>query len=385
MTQEKPLSFAPGERRRLVERIAFAHYPAINVGTAQRFAALGITPQEFYGMDIDALVQITGVRRKTIEAMRQPELLAKAEDEVSFIADHGVVPLWYSDTDGGYPKLLRECDDAPAMLFMLGRPPGPDTKIIAIVGTRHCTPYGLGFVDSLMAGIASSLDNVLVVSGLALGADIAAHRAAMKEGIPTGAVMAEGLNRVYPAEHRSDAVRIIREGGFLLTQYLSSDVTHKGHFLARNRIVAGMADVTVIVESDLRGGAMVTARLASEYHREVLALPGRISDRYSRGCNDLIARNVARVVRDVEDLTDTMCWTPTRRPGVQTVLAPELPMPQKVLMHFLEAHPEATINDIAVAMDLPVNEVSSLLFELEMDGFINAIAGGRYMVVCPVS
>lgn len=384
MAEEKPISYAPGERRRLVERIAFAHYPAINVGTARRFEALGISPREFFSMDIDALVQITGVRRKVVEAMRDPTIIAKAEDEVTFMADHDVHPLWYGDEGSGYPRLLLECDDAPAMLYLLGRIPPQDAKIIAIVGTRHCTPYGQSFVNSLMADIAASLDNVIVVSGLALGADIAAHRAAMKEGITTGAVMAEGLNRVYPAEHRSDAVRIIREGGFLLTQYLSSDPTHKGHFLARNRIVAGMADVTIIVESDLRGGAMVTARLASDYHREVLALPGRISDRYSRGCNDLIFRNAARVVRDASDLIDTMCWTPTRRPGLQTSLQPELSMPQKVLMHFLEAHPEATVNDIAVAMDLPVNEISSRLFELEMDGFINAIAGGRYMVVCPV-
>lgn len=370
------------QRRRLAERIAFAHYQAINVGTASRFVGAGYGPREFFAASPSTLGSVLGLSRKVIDAMRSPAEFDKADAEVDFILENGIVPLWYTDDD--YPPLLRECADAPAMLYRLGSPLPPGCKTIAVVGTRHCTPYGLSFIDRLIADLAESLSNVVIVSGLAFGADIAAHRAAVKAGIPTGAVMAEGLNRIYPAEHRSDAMRIVREGGFLLTRYLSSDPTHKGHFLSRNRIVAGMADVTVIVESDLRGGAMATARLAADYQREVLALPGRATDQYSRGCNELIFRNAARMVRDAGDLIEAMCWTPDRKPGIQTSLAPDISPQQKVIMQFLQSHSEATLNDIAFAMNLPINEISAQMFSLEMDGFVNAVAGGRYMVLMPV-
>ncbi len=368
--------------RRLAERIAFAHFSAVNIGTASRFASLGITPREFFSKDPGTVSSITGVRSKVVAAIRSEKEWKTALDEVEFIESNGISPVWYTDDD--YPSLLRECQDAPAMLYRLGEAPKAGCKTIAIVGTRHCTPYGLSFIDNLVADLASSLSNVVIVSGMAYGADIAAHRAAVKEGIPTGGVMAEGLNRIYPADHRSDAVRIVREGGFLLTRYLSSDPTHRGHFLERNKIVAGMADATVIVESDTHGGAMVTARLASEYHREVLALPGRISDTYSRGCNELIFSNTARMIRDAGDLLEAMCWVPDKRPGIQTSLMPDLSDSQVVLLQFLRDHPSVTINEIAVAMNLPVNEVSSRMFTLEMEGYVNALAGGRYMVIAPV-
>lgn len=369
-------------RNKLARKIAFAHYSAINIGTAKRFEQVGLGPDRFFSSDERSIATILRLNPKIVAAMRDPAELKKARAEVDFIEDNGITPIWYTDPE--YPPLLRECQDAPAMLFRLGKPMKEDCKVISVVGTRHCTPYGLSFIDRFIADIAESLSNVIIISGLAFGADIAAHRAAIKNGVPTGAVMAEGLNRIYPAEHRSDAVRIVREGGFLLTRYLSSDTTHKGHFLSRNRIVAGMADVTVIVESDIKGGAMVTARLAADYHREVLALPGRISDRYSNGCNELIFRNEARIVRDAGDLIEAMCWIPDRQAGIQTTLQPQLSRNQMDIMHLLQAHQDATINDLAIALNLPVAEISSLLFNLEMDGFVNAVAGGRYMVVIPV-
>lgn len=374
-------AYTPDERLLLARRIAFAHYPAVNIGTAKRLEALGLPVERFFDKDPHALVQISGIKPRVVQAIRDDAMLKRADAEVDFIEENRIRPLWFTDND--YPALLRECADAPAMLYMLGTPPQPQHKCIAIVGTRHCTPYGHSFIARLVADLASSINDVMIVSGLAIGADIAAHRAAMKEGLPTGAVMAEGLNHVYPAEHRSDAVRIIRDGGFMLSQYLSSDPTHRGHFLARNRIVAGICHATVIVESDIRGGAMTTAHLASDYHREVLALPGRVTDQYSRGCNSLIADNTARIIRDAGDLLDAMGWTATAKNGIQTSLEPELSAPQKILLQFMQSHPEATANDIAFAMELPVNEISARLFELEMDGWINSIAGGRYMVTLP--
>lgn len=378
-----PHYYSPNERERLASKIAFAHYQSINTGTAGRFAAAGIDPQRFYELDTATIGSTLGLRTKVLEAMRNPAVLAKAHQEVDFIEDHGIHPLWYTDED--YPALLKECNDVPAMLYLSGTPPTPKQHIISIVGTRHCTPYGIGFIEQLVADLASRIDGLLVVSGLAFGADIAAHRAALKAGIPTGAVMAEGLNRVYPAEHRSDAMRIIHDGGFLLSSYLSSDVTYRGNFLARNKLVAGMSEVTVIVESDIRGGAMSTARLAADYHREVLALPGRVTDQYSRGCNALISNLTARIVRDADDVIAATGWPATLKEGSQMPLMPELTHAQHSILRFLQQHPEATVNDIVVAMDRPYSEVSATMFELEMDGLVNAVAGGRYIPAIAIS
>ena len=367
----------PDTRRLLEARIAFAHNPAVNIGIADRCREMGFDPLRILNADPDVLASSMGLRPKAVKALRSEEAMAVAAREVDFIEDNGVAPLWFSDPD--FPTLLRECADIPAMLYLLGTPPRPEQRKISIVGTRHCTPYGRSFIESLVRDLAESVSDLLVVSGLALGADIAAHRAAIKAGVPTGAVMAEGLNRVYPAEHRSDAVRILREGGFMLTSYLSSDPTHKGNFLSRNRLVAGISEVTVIVESDLRGGAMSTARLACAYQREVLALPGRVTDQYSRGCNELIANHTARIVRDAGDVLEATGWTADRKPGVQTVLLPELSDSQQALLDLIRSRPDATVNDLAVAVNLPFAHVSSILFEMELNGFITAIAGGRYI------
>lgn len=369
--------YSSDERALLEARIAFAHYSGINIGTAEHFAELNVDPQRFFALDRTSLCNTLGIRPKIADAMRTDAVKGLARKEVDFLEDSGVRPLWYTDPD--FPQLLRECSDVPAMLYMLGTPPTSDQKLLAIVGTRHCTPYGRGFIEQLVADLAASVENLVIISGLALGADIAAHRAALKAGIPTGAVMAEGLNRVYPAEHRSDAVRIIRDGGFLLSSYLSSDPTHRGNFLARNRIVAGMTEATIIVESDLRGGAMSTARLANDYQREVLAVPGRVTDQYSRGCNELIAKNTARIVRDASDVLAATGWEAVRKEGTQLTLQPVLAPEQKAILQFLHRHPEATVNDLVVALDTPFQVVSSMLFELELEGFINSIPGGRYI------
>lgn len=369
-----------GQRRsELAARIAVAHHSGFNIGVARRFAAAGFGPEALLKADTSSVANALSLRRGVIDAMRRGDIFERADREVDFIEANDITPLWYTDPD--FPALLQECDDAPAMVFVLGKPVSAEHKIVSIVGTRHCTAYGRSFIDRLVADLASSVSNLYIVSGLALGADIAAHRAALKNGLLTGAVMAEGLNRVYPAEHRSDAMRIVREGGMLMTSYLSSDTTTKGNFLARNKIVAGMAELTVVVESDLKGGAMSTARLANGYNREVLALPGRVTDQYSRGCNALIAAHTAHIIRDASDLIELAGWTPDKKPGVQTTLMPELTSAQEELLSFLRMHPEATVNDLAVAMDLPFRQVSATLFELEMDGLVAALPGGRYMTV----
>ena len=303
--------------------------------------------------------------------------LEAAVGERAFVESGSVKALYYSDE--AFPQRLAQCTDGPAMLYVAGDPAAAAAPhSVAIVGTRHCTPYGADFTRRLVADLAARIDGLLIVSGLAYGVDICAHRAALEAGVPTGAVLAHGLNTVYPADHRADAQKIVRSGGFLATEYCSWSQIHRGNFLARNRIIAGLADVTVVVESDIKGGAMATARMAAGYDREVMALPGRVGDTYSRGCNELIASGGAALIREASDLIALMGWREKPAEGQQQELSFEIPASYRPVLDTLKARPEATVNDLCVALNLPFAHLSALLFKMELDDFIVALPGGRY-------
>ena len=365
------------DARALTHRIALAHYRNINAASAQRFADKGISPEDVFCKPASPLASCTGIRSAFFDASRRAEAVAAAEAETEFITSSRISATYY--TDEAYPARLAECDDAPAMLYAVGDMACTAARhSIAVVGTRHCTAYGADFTRRLVADLAAALDSLLVVSGLAYGVDICAHRAALEAGVPTVAVLAHGLNTIYPAEHRQDARRIAAERGAVMTEYRSCDRIHRGNFLARNRIVAGLADITVVVESDIRGGAMATARIASAYNREVGALPGRINDTYSRGCNHLIASRTASLVRDAADIIDIMGWTAKPAEGQQKEIAFEMPELYGRVLARLAEKPSSTVNDLCGALGLPYATLSSTLFEMEMDDLIIALPGGRF-------
>lgn len=363
----------------LIYRIAFATYRNVNYSSAARLEAKHVTPEAFFTFPASTLASMTGLKSSFFADSRRHEALEAARREADFIAANNIRAIYYTDAD--YPARLAECNDAPAMLFVLGKGSLEHRHTIAVVGTRHCTAYGLDFTRNLVENLAEALDDVLIVSGLAYGIDIAAHKAAMSAGAVTGAVFAHGLNTVYPSDHRDAARRIIGEGGFLATEYRTCEATHRGNFLARNRIVAGLADATVVVESDERGGAMSTASIASAYNREVFAVPGRVYDPVSRGCNALIARRQASILRNADDIIDFMNWA--RRPiaGEQSRFSFELDPTQQKVVDFIRSNPLATVNDICVALALPYSHISSLLFEMEMADILVSLPGGRYGVV----
>lgn len=363
----------------IIRQIAMASYRNMTRGAVERFAEHGITPELFFGQDARTLSESTGIKADFFDAARRSAALRAAEGELRFISANRIKAI-FADSDG-YPPRLRECDDAPAMLYALGEAHGSCPHVVSVVGTRHATPYGLDFTARLVRELAEALgaENLTVVSGLAYGIDVAAHRAALAAGVPTVAVLAHGLNTLYPADHRSTATQIAREGGALLTEYRSTDAIHRGNFLARNRIVAGMADVTVVVESAAKGGALATARMASAYNREVMAMPGRVSDTYSCGCNALIADNVALMLRDAGDLLDALGWQRLPAEGTQTELPLELSGEQQAVLDLIGRRPEVTVNDMCVALSMPYQRLSSLLFEMEMDDLIIPVPGGRYM------
>ena len=362
----------------LAYRIAFATYRNITAGTARRFSDLGITPEDFFNSDSRRLSAITGLRENFFDNKRRRQALDSGRYEADFVRDNNIKALFAGDDS--YPVRLAECDDAPAMLFVIGRAEPRPAHVVSVVGTRHCTSYGVDFTSRLVQDLADTLDEIVIISGLAYGIDICAHRAAVKAGIPTGAVFAHGLSTVYPADHRDEARRIVNSGGFLATEYVSNAPIHKGNFLARNRIVAGLADVTVIVESDTHGGAMTTARIAGAYNRDVMAVPGRTCDRYSRGCNALLARREATIIRSADDLIDLTGWATRPKAGSQQELPLMTPQQTKII-EFITDNPTATVNELCIHIGLPVQHLKAILFEMEMSDMIVSIPGGRYAPV----
>ncbi len=360
--------------------LGFAICPNVTAGTARRFFEKGVTPKDFFVRSAENLAEITGVRPSMFSLERRKKALARAAEELRFMEANNVRAFlsWSDD----YPLRLRDCDDAPAALFAMGNITTMPHHSVAIVGTRNCTAYGAEVTRRIVEDLADSLDDVVIMSGLALGIDIVAHRAAMDKGIPTGAILAHGLSTIYPSVHRNYARDILRNGGFLATEYISDTPIHRGNFPARNRIVAGLSDVTVVVESDTHGGALITASIAAAYGREVGAVPGRIYDQMSRGCNSLIHSNRAFVVRDADDIIKAMQWKAKAKPGVQQEL-PVLTEEQQAVVDLLTVDSEATVNDICVRLNIPYARLSAMLFELEMNDVVVSRPGGRYAVTVP--
>ena len=364
----------------LVHKLAFSRLHGMNVSLGESILSrIGGDPQQFFSMTASQLAAVMGFDSKLFADDMRSRALREAGQEEAFVRANGITTHFFTGDNSGYPVRLRECDDAPSMIYALGECNLDGTCMIGIVGTRHATAYGTAFTDRLVTELANTLaERPVIVSGLAYGIDVAAHRAALAAGLPTVAVLAHGLNTIYPAAHRSYAAEIVKSDGALVTEYASSDAVHRGNFLARNRIVAGMCDCIVVVESDLKGGALVTARLANDYNREVFALPGRVNDRYSRGCNNLIARNMARIVSDINDIADTMNWKRKTVEGLQQELFSELdPVEQRIVDALMQAG-EMRLSELQMSLNEQTHRLMGLLIDMELRGLVVSIPGNRY-------
>ncbi len=366
----------------LTYKIAFSSLRGINVATARRLLGVTGSPENFFRLHDNELAVSTGLDSTLTDGAYRRRLLDAASAETTFVNANRIATMFIDET--GYPARLAECDDAPAMLYSVGDCNNDARHVVAVVGTRRATSYGLRFTTELVADLAEKLDGLLIVSGLAYGIDIAAHRAALDAGVPTAAVVAHSLNTIYPAEHRMTARKMVTNGGAIITEYRSDSTTHPGNFLARNRIVAGLSDCVVIVESDLRGGAMTTARLGAAYNREVMAVPGRTTDRYSRGCNRLINDQTARIITSADDLIAAMGWRARQPEGTQQTLTLELDSESTRVVGFIASNPGVTVNDICAGLAMPYSRLSALLFDLEMSDTVSALPGGRYEVVARI-
>lgn len=361
----------------LTYRIAFSRIKGMTVGAARHLLdALG-SEEAFFRLDLREIERLTGLGSRHFRDGMREELLAKAREEVRFVTANAVRCLYFTGED--YPRRLLECEDAPLLLFGKGDCDLNARHVVGIVGTRNATHYGVNFIDRLVDDLASRLDGLLIVSGLALGCDVAAHRRAMAAGVPTAGIVAHGLDTMYPAENRNDAARMALGGGMVLTDYPAGTRPFRGNFLARNRIVAGMVDCLVVAESAAdHGGALHTARLAREYDREVFALPGRTSDHYSGGCNKLIRRQVAVLCCGADDLMDTMGWTGRPTEGMQQQLFRSFTPEEQSIVDYLTSNGEGQVNMLTAHTGIPVGRLMGMLMELEMDGVVMALPGSRY-------
>lgn len=323
------------------------------------------------------LERVPGIGGTLAQEIKRPEVLEKAEHEMAFIEKAHIQPL--TITDEQYPKRLKECQDAPLVLYYKGNADLNAKRILSIVGTRHITSYGQDQTNKLVEELSGLYPDTIIVSGLAYGVDIAAHKASLKYHLATIGVLAHGLDRIYPSAHRSTAIEMLAEGG-LLTDFPSGTEPERSNFLKRNRIIAGLSDATIVVESATKGGSLVTADLAFGYNREVFAIPGRLTDRYSAGSNQLIYKKKAEIITSTTDIVDTLGWTQSpstpeyRQADLFEESTPEIRKVVDCLLQQKEMH----INQIAKQTQISVQALSNILFELEMDGRIRALPGNMF-------
>ena len=322
---------------------------------------------------------------RLIKALKDiSDAMRRAEKELEFDESHRIKPLVFNDDD--YPQRLRECEDAPLVVYYRGTADLNKQRIISVVGTRHCTVYGQEIISKFISQLKELCPDVLVVSGLAYGVDIQAHRNALKNGFETVGVLAHGLDYLYPTAHRDTATEMLKQGG-LLTEFMTSTNADKINFVRRNRIIAGTADATIVVESAAHGGGLITADIANSYGREVFAFPGNIGMPYSEGCNNLIRDNKAALITSAEDFVKTMGWEQdaklkkAREKGIERQMFPELTDDETRIVNTLQHTNDLQANIISVKCGLPISTVASTLLNLELKGIVRLYAGGVYHLI----
>lgn len=309
------------------------------------------------------------------------EPLKRAEVELEFCRDHNIRVLCLGDDN--YPKRLEDCADAPVVLYYKGNANLNQSRVINVIGTRHCTMYGADFIRKFLRDLKVLCPEVLVVSGLAYGVDINAHQQALAVGYDTVGVVAHGLDYLYPAAHKDVAREMVNHGG-LLTEFMTCTNADKGNFVRRNRIVAGMSDACILVESAAHGGGIITAGISFDYGREVFALPGRVGDHFSEGCNNAIRENKAILLTSAEDFVKTMGWEDdalrieAQKKGIERQLFPELSPEQQRIVDVLTKSNDLQLNQLSVKTGIPIGDITSILFQMEMMGVVKPMAGGNY-------
>ncbi len=359
----------------LLYKISISLVPGIGCITAKSLIAYCGSAAQVFRDKEKTLRSIPGIGTVLARNILHSKVLDRAEKEVEFILKNNVDAHFYLDEN--YPQRLKSCPDAPILLFSKGKPNLNKPKVISIVGTRNATEYGRSLVDRFVAALAERGYDIQVVSGLAYGIDIQAHRAALHNNLSTVCVLAHGLETVYPSLHRSIALEMCEKNGGMVSDFMSHSLIDRKNFLRRNRIIAGLSDAVIVVESATKGGALLTAELAVSYNRDVFAFPGRVGEPYSGGCHFLIKSNRAGLIENISDLEYSMNWIPGTDPMKvsQPRLFNDLTVDEQKVADMLESEGESAIDLICLRTGLPMNRVSPLLLSLEFSGIVKCLPG----------
>ncbi len=360
----------------LLYLIALKKIPLIGDITAKKLIAQFGSARDIFAQRKSSLEKVMGIGSKIARNICNAQYLQEAEAELLFVEKEGIEVVCY--TDSHYPVLLKQCVDSPILYYQRGNIHLENKRLLSIVGTRNITHYGSTFCEELVGELAS-LD-VVIVSGFAYGVDITAHKAAIKHNLQTVACLAHGFNTLYPQAHSKYCSAMEENGGFI-TDFSSSSAFDRKNFLSRNRIIAGLSEATVVIESGKKGGSLVTADIAFSYNREVFAVPGRTTDPYSAGCNALIRWQKARVATCAQDIIDVLKWQAPVRKEVQVSLFVTLTEEEEKVYNYLKANGRQDLDTLALECQIPIYQLSNLLFQMEIKGVVKPLPGKLFELI----
>ncbi|HEY1040378.1 MAG TPA: DNA-processing protein DprA [Bacteroidia bacterium] len=364
----------------LLYKIAVTLIPNVGDVLAKNLVAYCGTAEAVFKEKKSALIKIPGIADKTAEnilsELSNPGILLRAEQEITFIEENKIQPVFFTDSE--YPSRLKYCSDSPAIVYYRGNADLNAAKIVSVVGTRTPSAYGVQLTEQFIGDLANS--GILIVSGLAYGIDALAHKTALNNGLDTIGVVAHGLDRIYPSVHTSLAMKIEKQGG-ILTDFISDTNPDRENFPKRNRIVAGMCDALVVIETRLKGGSLITAEIANSYNRDVFCFPGRAGDEFSSGCNAFIKRNKAVLIENAADLLYVMNWQERKISNdrdKQIPLLPNLSAKEQKIISVFHRETGIHIDEVCYKTGLTMSDVSSTLLQMEFSNVVKSLPGKMY-------
>ena len=365
-------------KEELKYQIALTMAPSIGPITAGKLLDKIGSARTIFNQTADSLQKIHGISPHLIKALKTPGLLSRAEKEIGFLEKHHIETHYFQDPD--YPGLLKECVDAPILLYSRGTNGLHSSRTLSVVGTRKATSYGRNLCREIIRDLSVLTPKPVIVSGLAYGIDVIAHRAALEFGLPTVAVLGHGMDTIYPLSHRETAVKISKQGA-LVTDFHSGMGPERNNFLRRNRIIAGLSQGTLVVESAKTGGSLITATMALSYHRPVMAVPGRVGDSRSSGCNRLITREMAAITESAEDIIRYLNWdvpmAAKKIPAAEIIPSEQ----EKKLLHSMQSNTVNTPDLLSQLTEIPVHIILATLLEMELKEWVSVEPGNRYKMI----
>ncbi|MDP2387365.1 MAG: DNA-processing protein DprA [Bacteroidota bacterium] len=369
----------------LLYKIALTLLPDVGDVIAKNLVTYCGSAEAVFKEKKKALIKIPGIANKTAEnilaELRNVEILKRSEQEIQFIEENKIEAIFF--TDGNYPSRLKFSNDSPALLYYKGNADLNTAKVVSVVGTRTPSSYGIHATEQFIDELSNS--GILIVSGLAYGIDVLAHKTALDKGLDTIGVVAHGLDRIYPAVHSTIARKMEKQGG-VLTDFISDTNPDRENFPKRNRIVAGICDALVVVETKLKGGSLITAEIANSYNKDVFAFPGRTGDEFSAGCNAFIKRNKAVLIENAADLLYVMNWQdenlkPNENRNKQIQLLPDLSAKEKKIVSLFSVNSGVHIDEVCYKTGLTMSDVASTLLQLEFSNVVKSLPGKMYSLL----